>query len=83
MAKVLGRRLDEIRAAKNLEVVRAFGRCHELHGDRKGQFSMDLVHPQRLIFTAAEDPPPRKTDGGLNWSLITSVVILGIHDTHE
>ena len=26
------------------------GRCHQLTGDRAGQYAMDLEQPQRLIF---------------------------------
>ncbi len=26
------------------------GRCHQLNGNRKRQYAMDLIHPQRLIF---------------------------------
>jgi proteic killer suppression protein len=60
------------------------GRCHELVGDRAGQLSLDLVHPQRLIFVSEGEPIPRKPDGGLDclWQ-IRSVKILGIEDTHE
>lgn len=26
------------------------GRCHQLKGNRKGQYAMDLIHPYRLVF---------------------------------
>lgn len=78
------RRLDDLRAAANLEVMRTLpGRCHELTGDRAGQLSLDLDHPSRLIFIPANDPIPRKEDGGLDWSKVTEVKILAIEDTHE
>ncbi len=57
-------------------------RCHEPVGDRSGQLSVDLDHPYRLIFEPTE-PIPRKTDGGLDWEKINSIMILGIEDTHE
>ncbi len=28
----------------------SIGRCHQLRGNRKGEYSMDLVHPYRMIF---------------------------------
>ncbi len=60
------------------------GRCHELtQGKRKGQLSVDLDHPYRLIFSPAHDPIPTHQDGGLDWSQVTSIVILGVEDTHE
>lgn len=64
-AKLIRRRLDELRAADTLEVMRTLpaARCHELRGDRKGQLSVDLDHPYRLIFTPVP-PLPTKADGG-------------------
>lgn len=82
-AKKLRQRLDELRAASTLETMRKLpGRCHELLHDRAGQLSLDLEHPHRLIFEPANDPVPRKQDGGLNWTAVTAVRILGVVDTH-
>ena len=84
MAKVIRRRLDNLDAASTLEDMRHLpGRCHELHGKRAGQLSLDLEHPQRLIFVPADNPIPRKADGGLDWTQIKAVRVLGIEDTHE
>lgn len=47
-----------------------------------GQLAVDLKHPQRLIFQPDDDPVPRKADGGLDWSLVTRVMILEIVDYH-
>ena len=83
MAKVIRRRLDDLRAASCLEHMKDVpGRCHELRGDRAEQISLDLVHPKRLLFVAANNPIPRKPDGGLDWTNITAVEILGMEDTH-
>jgi len=57
-------------------------RCHELTGDRKGQLSVDLKHPYRLIFEPNNDPRPSKPDGGLDWAMVSAVRILEITDTH-
>jgi plasmid maintenance system killer protein len=83
-AKILRRRLDQLRAADNLEVMRALpGRCHELTGNRNGTLSIDLDGPYRLLFEPAHDPPPEKPDGGLDWRQVTAIRILEIEDTHE
>lgn len=84
-ARRLSRRLDDMRAATNLGVLRPPfpGRCHELKGNRAGQLSLDVVHPYRLIFIPSDDPPSTTSDGGLDWDLVTSVTITGIEDTHE
>ncbi|MDH5638001.1 MAG: killer suppression protein [Nitrospinota bacterium] len=58
------------------------GRCHELTGNRKGQLSVDLDHPYRLIFVPDHNPMPLHDNEGLDWSKVTSIKIMGIEDTH-
>ena len=83
-AQLIGRRLDDLRAAPTLEVMRNLpGRCHELKGDRLGQLSVDLDGPYRLIFRPATEPRPTNPDGGLDWTRVTAVVVLEVADTHE
>jgi len=83
-AKKLRRRLDDLQAAAILEDCRSLpGRCHELKGDRAGQLAMDLDGGFRLVFEPGENPMPRKEDGGLDWSRVTSVRILEIEDYHD
>lgn len=83
-AKRIRQRLDDLKAAPDLETMKALpGRCHELKGDRQGQLSLDLVHPLRLIFVPADTPPAKKDDGGIDWLNVHVVKILGIEDTHE
>jgi len=57
-------------------------RCHELTGNRKGQLSVDLDHPYRLLFKPNHEPLPMRKEGGLDWKLITNIEIIGIEDTH-
>ena len=83
-ARRIHARLDDLRAAANLEMMRHLpGRCHELKGDRAGQLSLDLDHPYRLIFEPANNPVPRKEDGGLDWGSVTAILIIDVEDTHE
>lgn len=83
-AKLIRRRLDDLKAAPTLEVMRSLpGRCHELKGDRAGQLSMDLDGPYRLLFAPAHNPVPKKSDGGLDWTHVTAVMLVGVVDTHE
>lgn len=83
-AKLLKRRLNELQAATSLDVLRSLpqSRGHELKGNRKGQLSVDLDHPYRLIFEPADNPIPKKSDGGLDWNKVTKVRIIGVEDTH-
>jgi len=83
-AKLIGRRLDQLDAAETLDVMPKLGqgRCHPLTGDLAGRFSLDLKHPYRLIIEPANDPLPRKPDGGIDLTKVTAVRILGVEDTH-
>ena len=84
-ARLLKRRLAELAAANLLEDLSNLpqARCHELKGNRKGYLSVDLDHPYRLIFEPADNPIPKKTDGGLDWSKVTEIRIIGVENTHE
>jgi plasmid maintenance system killer protein len=83
-AKLIRRRLDDLRAAPSLEVMRNLpGRCHELKAEREGQLSIDLDGPYRLVFRPAQDPLPKKSDGGLDWTKVTAVSIMEVTNTHE
>ena len=78
-------RLTQIEAADNLTVLKTLPgtRLHPLKGNRKGQFSVDLDHPYRLLFEADHNPVPSLESGGYDWNRITKVKILEIADTHE
>jgi plasmid maintenance system killer protein len=82
--KKLKTRLMELRAADHLAQISRVPppRCHELTANRKGQLSVDLDHPYRLIFIPANNPISRKEDGGLNWEAVTKIEILEVADTH-
>lgn len=52
MAEKIQQRIDEITAADSVEMLLQYriGRCHELRGQRKGQYAVDLIQPYRLVF---------------------------------
>jgi len=82
-ARKVRRRLDDLRAATNLQdLYRGPGRIHELVGDRKDQLAMEITGGLRLILEPAHEPMPRKVDGGLDWSGVTQIRILEIGDYH-
>ena len=82
-AKKLQAHLKSLQAAAALDEFRFLpGKCHELAGKRSGQVALDLPDGKRLIFEPAADPPPTKTDGGLDWAAVRSVRILEIADYH-
>jgi plasmid maintenance system killer protein len=82
-ARKLRQRLDDLEAAESLDVMRQLpGRCHELTGDRAGQFALDLDHPYRLIFIPDHNPIPRKQDSGIDWTAVKAVKIIDVEDYH-
>ena len=82
-AKILLKRLDQLESESNLEKLRFYpGNFHELTGDRWGQLAVNLEGLTRLIFEPNHDIRPIKPDGGLDWSAVTSVVIIEIVDYH-
>lgn len=81
-AKKLRTRLSDLEAATCVTDLHA-GRPHPLHGDREGQFALDLTGGWRLVFAPANDPVPRKADNAIDWSFVTIVLIEYIGDYHD
>ncbi len=83
-ARKLQQRMMELKAAQNLSDISRLppARCHELTGDRAGQYSVDLEHPYRLLFIVANDPCPEREGGGVDWDGVTEIEIIEIADTH-
>ncbi len=87
MAKKIALRLASLRAAVSLADFwppkSGPERCHELIGDRKGTFSIDLNQPYRLLFQSRSKPPAEDvTDEQQRWKSITEIDITAIEDTH-
>lgn len=79
--------LNALRAAPNLaELFRPFFRsfrCHLLHNDKKGKYSLDERDPYRVLFEP-RPPVPKKEDGGIDVDKVIAVVVTDLHiDTHE
>jgi proteic killer suppression protein len=84
MARKLQQRMAELKAAEALSDISHLPppRCHELTGNRAGQFSVDLEHPYRLLFIPADDPIPYREDKGIDLALVKEIEIIDIEDTH-
>jgi plasmid maintenance system killer protein len=86
MAKKIELRLTALRSAASLAVfwppMSGPERCHQLKGDLKGTFSIDVKQPYRLLFQGIEDPGIEHTDERERWLAIKAVEIVGIEDTH-
>lgn len=83
-AKQIRLRMAVLAAASNLADVPVARpeRRHELAGDRAGCFAVDAQQPFRIIFTPANDPPPKKPGGGFHLQRVTEITILEIVDYH-
>lgn len=84
MARKLQQRLAELAAAETLADISHLPppRCHELSGNRAGQFSVDLEHPYRMLFVPADEPIPLRGDGGIDLARVREIEIVEIEDTH-
>lgn len=83
-AKKIKLRMGVLRSVSNLAQVPKLppDRCHELSEARAGQFAVDLIHPFRLVFEPADEPVPRKSDGGIDLVAVTKIRILSVEDYH-
>lgn len=83
-AKLIKRRMAVLMAASTLDKVphRPPERRHELTGDRKEEFAVDIKQPYRIVFLPNHNPLPRKADGGLDLRQITAVNVIGVEDYH-
>jgi len=77
-------RMAVLKAANHLGLVPVERpvRRHQLSGNRKDEFAVDLVHPYRLVFRPNHDPIPRKDDGGIELEVVTAIEIVEIVDYH-
>jgi proteic killer suppression protein len=84
-AKKIRMRQDFLRAAANLAQVPISPptRRHELKGNRRGQFAVDLSGNYRLIFEPNHSPVPRREDGGVDLEKITAITIMSVEDYHN
>jgi plasmid maintenance system killer protein len=84
MAKKVSQRMSELKAAPNLEVMKTIpgANCHQLKGDRQGEFAVDISGNFRLIFEPYHNPVPRKDDKSIDCIKITDILILGTKDYH-
>lgn len=77
MAKKILQRIAELKAAENLEVVCKFKHlgCHQLQGDRKGQWAITLKNNYRMILIEATGRLSYLQDGSIDLTRITAVTI--------
>lgn len=81
--KALQLRLVDLIAAPTLDVMRSLpGKCHQLTGDRAGQFALHLGKRRRLVFQPDHDPLPISGGGDVDISAVSRIEILEVVDYH-
>jgi hypothetical protein len=55
---------------------------HQLTENVDEQFAVDISRNERLVFEVADDPIPRKPDGGIDLERVTEIRVLRIEDYH-
>jgi proteic killer suppression protein len=84
-ARVIGRRLDDLRAAATLADMRFLpGDCHEYKHRMDYTLTLDLDGGKRLFFRPANDPVATLADGvSLDWARVTAIEITGVGDPRD
>jgi len=79
LARKINQRIQELASSENLEMIRKIpaAKCHELKGDRTGQFAVAISGNYRLIFV-----PLLENNESTQWSKITRIQIIKIEDYH-
>jgi toxin HigB-1 len=83
-ARKLRARLDDLIAAANLDYMRKLpGRFHGLSKERAGKFAIDLHGGCRLVLEPANSPLPKRLDGALDLTKVTTIEVVEIGDYHD
>ncbi len=84
MVRTIAMRMAVLRRAQTLSMVPVTkpDRRHQLEGNRAGQYAVNLVHPNRLVFEPNHNPMPRKEDGGIDTDQVTAITIIEVINYH-
>jgi proteic killer suppression protein len=84
LAKKIKQRLKELKEADSLLAISQLPalRLHPYKGGRTGEWSIDIKENWRIIFEIAQDPIPKREDGGVNLILISAIEIVSVEDPH-
>ena len=88
MAKKIQLRINSLTAAESLADFwppnSGPERCHELKGNLKGKFSIDLKYPYRLLITPLESISKTEISNEVDrWKKIKEIEIHRIENTHD
>ena len=83
-AKKIIQRRNELSAATDLTVIAKIpaARLHPLTGKRNRDWAVDIYKNWRICFQIGNDPMPILTDGGVDLSKVTIIIITSVEDYH-
>ena len=84
LAKKVSQRMEQLRAAPTLANMQMYqaARCHELKGERKGEWAIDISVNHRMIFEINQQPLPSNKDGSVDTKKVTGIMITETTDYH-
>ena len=84
-AKRVAARMDDIRSSPNLKVLLQISsaNCHQLSGNRKDQWSVNISANHRLVFEINNNPIPILEDNSIDTIKITDILIIETVDYHK
>ncbi len=84
MARKVNQRISELKASETLEILKTLpaANCHELKGDYRNKFAVNISENFRMIFEPHHNPIPRKDNGSIDCARITEIKILEVKDYH-
>lgn len=84
MAKKVSQRMEQLRAAPTLADMQNYqaARCHQLKGERKSEWAVDISVNHRMIFEINQTPVPLNKDGSVNTIKVTDIMIIETTDYH-
>lgn len=84
MAKKVSQRMEQLRAAPTLADMQSYqaARCHELKGERKGEWAIDISVNHRMIFEINQQPVPLNKDGSVDTKKVTDIMIIETTNYH-
>jgi len=83
-AKKINQRLEEFKAASNLNVLSQIpaARCHQLKGNHRDEWAVNISVNFRMIFQLDHDPIPRNENGDIIMAEIKCIKIIEVTDYH-
>ncbi len=84
MAKKVSQRMEQFRAAPTLADMVNYpaARCHQLKGERSGEWAVDISVNHRMVFRINQNPIPLNRDGTVNALKVTEIMIIETADYH-